>query len=560
MAGSPTARRRRLSIELKKLREKSALTCAQVGQSLDWSGSKVNRMETGSGRVQPSDVDALCRFYGTSDELREFLKSLAREAKTRGWWRVHGAGAPEWFNIYIGLEQDASTLRQYRCELLPGLMQTEAYARELHTTAVGRRAGAAGPEPGAVRRPGVGREDPARQPRRARGDPGVRVGQHTAVPRPAPRLRPPPAVCGVPVGFRPDRHVRPHGVRERPELRTRHGAGSRPGPGRWSGRALPTPPAQVLEEVRLVTRVRLAEPTADCRLPTADPALHAGALGTPTDSGGGPAGCGEVPGGVPAARVTGGTPHLRNRKVARRVRSWRLPRPGKPEEDRGKVTPAPITAPDPVEQAALCAEIGGVLADGLPDGWAKATPHWSDLVSSGSMAALAVVDADGGSLTAAGVPKGVDDLCRRLRTGSPTSTGACTCTSTRPRTSPRPRWASSPPRRPKRGGTRGRTTVSAGNSPSPPTGSGSARSPIPGSSASPARRTRSGGRNSAPCHRVRVERGYVLPRAPGRRPGAGVPASARDRMKARRVFREARRSPNRLSSVTAAVLVPERGR
>ncbi|MDT3728047.1 helix-turn-helix transcriptional regulator [Streptomyces sp. DSM 41972] len=134
MAGSPTARRRRLSIELKKLRENSALTCAQVGQALDWSGSKVNRMETGSGRVQPSDVDALCRFYGTSDELREFLKSLAREAKTRGWWQVHGAGVPEWFNIYIGLEQDASTLRQYQCEVLPGLMQTDAYARELHTT------------------------------------------------------------------------------------------------------------------------------------------------------------------------------------------------------------------------------------------------------------------------------------------------------------------------------------------------------------------------------------------------------------------------------------------
>ncbi|MEV0484851.1 helix-turn-helix transcriptional regulator [Streptomyces sp. NPDC050508] len=134
MAGSPTARRRRLSIELKKLREKSALTCAQVGQALDWSGSKVNRMETGSGRVQPSDIDALCRFYDTTDELREFLKSLAREAKTRGWWQVHGAGVPEWFNIYIGLEQDASTFRQYQCELIPGLMQTEAYIGELHRT------------------------------------------------------------------------------------------------------------------------------------------------------------------------------------------------------------------------------------------------------------------------------------------------------------------------------------------------------------------------------------------------------------------------------------------
>lgn len=132
MAGSPTARRRRLSFELKKLREQSALTCAQVGEALDWSGSKVNRMETGSGRVQPSDIEALCRFYDTSEELREFLKSLAREAKTRGWWQVHGAGIPEWFNIYIGLEQDASTVRQYQCEVIPGLMQTEAYAGELH--------------------------------------------------------------------------------------------------------------------------------------------------------------------------------------------------------------------------------------------------------------------------------------------------------------------------------------------------------------------------------------------------------------------------------------------
>ncbi|MDX3576183.1 helix-turn-helix transcriptional regulator [Streptomyces sp. FL07-04A] len=134
MAGSPTARRRRLSIELKKLREQSTLTCAQVGAALDWSGSKVNRMETGSGRVQPSDIDALCRFYATSEELREFLKSLARQAKMRGWWQVHGSGVPEWFNIYIGLEQETSAFRQYQCEVVPGLMQTHAYASELHMT------------------------------------------------------------------------------------------------------------------------------------------------------------------------------------------------------------------------------------------------------------------------------------------------------------------------------------------------------------------------------------------------------------------------------------------
>ncbi|MCT2589544.1 helix-turn-helix domain-containing protein [Streptomyces sp. N2-109] len=132
MAGSPTARRRRLAIELKKLREEHALTCNQVGEALDWSGSKVNRMETGGGRVQPSDVEALCRFYNTADDMRDLLKSLAKDSKTRGWWRAHGDAVPSWFSVYVGLEQAASSLRTYECEFVPGLLQTEAYARELH--------------------------------------------------------------------------------------------------------------------------------------------------------------------------------------------------------------------------------------------------------------------------------------------------------------------------------------------------------------------------------------------------------------------------------------------
>ncbi|MFE3599331.1 helix-turn-helix domain-containing protein [Streptomyces sp. NPDC059142] len=131
MAGSPTARRRRLAIELKKLREEHALTCNQVGKELDWSGSKVNRLETGQGRVQPSDVDALCRFYGTSDELRELLKSLAKQSKTKGWWHAHGSAVPSWFSVYVGLEQAASNLRTYQGEFIPGLLQTAEYTSEL---------------------------------------------------------------------------------------------------------------------------------------------------------------------------------------------------------------------------------------------------------------------------------------------------------------------------------------------------------------------------------------------------------------------------------------------
>ncbi|MDT0458757.1 helix-turn-helix transcriptional regulator [Streptomyces sp. DSM 41527] len=132
MAGSPTARRRRLAIELKKLREDHGLTCNQVGESLDWSGSKVNRMETGQGRVQPSDIDALCRFYNTADELRELLKDLAKHSKMRGWWHAYGSAVPTWFSVYVGLEQAACSLRTYEAEFVPGLLQTADYARELH--------------------------------------------------------------------------------------------------------------------------------------------------------------------------------------------------------------------------------------------------------------------------------------------------------------------------------------------------------------------------------------------------------------------------------------------
>jgi hypothetical protein len=131
MAGSPTARRRRLAIELKRLRDESRLTCSQVGKELDWSSSKVNRMETGQGRVQPSDVDALCRFYGTADELRDLLKSLAKESKTKGWWHAHSDAIPAWFSVYVGLEQAVSELHTYQAEFIPGLLQTDEYASEL---------------------------------------------------------------------------------------------------------------------------------------------------------------------------------------------------------------------------------------------------------------------------------------------------------------------------------------------------------------------------------------------------------------------------------------------
>jgi hypothetical protein len=94
-------------------------------------------METGQGRVQPSDIEALCRFYGTTDELRELLKTLAKDSKTKGWWNAHGDAVPSWFSVYVGLEQAASSLRTYQAEFVPGLLQTPAYTAELCRASAG---------------------------------------------------------------------------------------------------------------------------------------------------------------------------------------------------------------------------------------------------------------------------------------------------------------------------------------------------------------------------------------------------------------------------------------
>ncbi|RII20518.1 hypothetical protein DSC45_04760 [Streptomyces sp. YIM 130001] len=78
---------------------------------------------------------------------------------------------------------------------------------------------------------------------------------------------------------------------------------------------------------------------------------------------------------------------------------------------------------DATEQAEICAEIGQVLGESLPDGWAQATLRWSELAVGGSSASLAAVAEDGSSLAAAGIPQSITKLCRQLRVGMYTETG-----------------------------------------------------------------------------------------------------------------------------------------
>lgn len=89
------------------------------------------RIETGQTSLRKLDVEAMCRLYAVPAELAEALKDLAKQAKTLGWWHAYSDVMPDYLDLYVGLEEAASTLSDYVSDLVPGLFQTEDYARTL---------------------------------------------------------------------------------------------------------------------------------------------------------------------------------------------------------------------------------------------------------------------------------------------------------------------------------------------------------------------------------------------------------------------------------------------
>ncbi len=130
--GTPTALRIALGGHLRRLREASEITREAAGYTIRASGSKISRLELGRVAFKERDVVDLLALYGVTDtEEREALLTLARQANAPGWWREYGDVLPNWFETYLGLEQAASVIRSYEPQLVPGLLQTEDYARAI---------------------------------------------------------------------------------------------------------------------------------------------------------------------------------------------------------------------------------------------------------------------------------------------------------------------------------------------------------------------------------------------------------------------------------------------
>jgi transcriptional regulator with XRE-family HTH domain len=126
---SPTVRRRRLAAELRRLRERAGMKGEEAARLLTWSAAKVSRIETAKTLPKAVDVRKMLELYGKADALGEELLALAREADRKGWWEAYTDALPEEFDAFIGLEAEAETACLWENDAIPGILQTEAYAR-----------------------------------------------------------------------------------------------------------------------------------------------------------------------------------------------------------------------------------------------------------------------------------------------------------------------------------------------------------------------------------------------------------------------------------------------
>jgi transcriptional regulator with XRE-family HTH domain len=131
MPGSPTVRRRRLAAELRGLRESQGKSGDAVATALKWSPSKVSRYELARTSLKPQEVERLLDYYDITGSRRTLLLELAKDAARRGWWEEFSDSLSPDYQQFIGLEHEATSISIWHVAVVTGLLQTEAYARQL---------------------------------------------------------------------------------------------------------------------------------------------------------------------------------------------------------------------------------------------------------------------------------------------------------------------------------------------------------------------------------------------------------------------------------------------
>ncbi|WP_405919065.1 helix-turn-helix domain-containing protein [Streptomyces longwoodensis] len=140
MQHGPAVRRRKLGAELRALRARTGLTSGEAARLVGWHQSKVSRIETGTSGAKPADVRSLLDAYEVDDpQLREMMLLLAGADDGVGrdhWWHAYRGVLPPTYRDFISLESQAIAMRTLETTVVPGLLQTAEYAREVTRAAV----------------------------------------------------------------------------------------------------------------------------------------------------------------------------------------------------------------------------------------------------------------------------------------------------------------------------------------------------------------------------------------------------------------------------------------
>ncbi|MBK0869520.1 helix-turn-helix domain-containing protein [Saccharopolyspora sp. HNM0986] len=132
----PVIRRLELGLELRRIREAAGVDVKEIAELLRWDVSKVSKLENGARTLSAAELDKIIDRCGVGDDRTERIHQLAQEARKRGkYGRVQ-----DWARSYVGMEAEASELLIHYGDMIPGILQTKAYAQALLAQAISVRA------------------------------------------------------------------------------------------------------------------------------------------------------------------------------------------------------------------------------------------------------------------------------------------------------------------------------------------------------------------------------------------------------------------------------------
>ncbi|MFZ3567177.1 helix-turn-helix domain-containing protein [Streptomyces sp. BH097] len=126
---APTVGQVVLGRRLRDLREARGLKREEAARPLRVASATIRRMETAEVALKIPYVQMLLEQYEVPEREIEAFVALAEEANLPGWWQRFHDVLPDWFSLYVSLEGAASMIRAYEPHFVPGLLQTEEYAR-----------------------------------------------------------------------------------------------------------------------------------------------------------------------------------------------------------------------------------------------------------------------------------------------------------------------------------------------------------------------------------------------------------------------------------------------